>query len=158
MDTIINEFIKAGELYKELINKTEGTKRSYNNIELFPSEIHTLVFIKDNNDLNMTEVAKEYGVTKGAIFKIILKLEKKDLLKRYKKESNNKSTYFEVTEKGIQAYLGHEEFHEDFFSKPSDEMTTFTNNNKLILEKGLVFAQEYLKNHIRKLEDENVKD
>lgn len=154
MKTIINEFMEVSSVYMELIKKTEKVKRDYNGIELYPSEIHTLVFIQDNIDNNMTTIAKRLGVTKGAIFKIIQKLEKKELLIRYKKVDNNKNTYFELTKKGILAYEGHEKFHKNFFNEPSKEFTQFVTDNKETIQKMFAYSKEYLKEHIEKLDSE----
>ncbi|GMQ58170.1 MarR family transcriptional regulator [Vallitalea sediminicola] len=154
MKTIINEFMEVSSVYMELIKKTEKVKRNYNGIELYPSEIHTLVFIQDNIESNMTTIAKRLGVTKGAIFKIIQKLEKKELLLRYKKLDNNKNTYFQLTQKGISAYEGHESFHKNFFDEPSKDFVEFVTNNKDIIIKMFDYSKEYLKEHIEKLDNE----
>lgn len=153
METVINEFIEVSNLYMELIRKTEKVKRNYNGIELYPSEIHTLVFIQENNEFNMTTIAQKLGITKGAIFKIIKKLEKKELLIPYKKQENNKNTYFELTKKGLLAYQGHEEFHKDFFEKPSEKFTKFIANNEDIILNMFEFTREYLIKHIEKIDD-----
>lgn len=146
--------MEVASTYMDLMKKTEKVKRHYNGIELFPSEIHTLVFIHDHRDSNMTEIAKRQGVTKGALFKIIEKLEKKELLKRYKKVENNKNTYFELTEKGLRAYRGHESFHQDFFDPPSEEFTSFVKENKERVMEVLGYANDYLSHHIEKVDED----
>lgn len=154
MKKIINEFMEVSNIYMELIRKTEKVKRNYNGIELFPSEIHTLVFIQDNNEFNMTTIAQKLGVTKGAIFKIIQKLEKKELLCRYKKPENIKNTYFKLTEKGLIAYEGHEKFHKDFFGEPSKEFSKFIADNEDIILTMFGFTKTYLIDHIEKIDSE----
>ena len=158
MKKIVDEFMETGSKYIELMNKTEKIKRVYDGIELFPSEIHTLVFIKDNIEYNMTDIAKRLGITKGAIFKIINKLEKKELLIRIKKEGNNKNTYFKLTSKGLKAYKAHEDFHANFFDSPSSELLEFANENEEVLLKGLKLSKEYLENHLKKIEMDISKD
>lgn len=155
MKKVINSFMGVANTYMELTKKTERTKRSYNGIELFPSEIHTLVFIKDNSELNLTDMARKLGVTKGAIFKIIQKLEKKELLTRYKKSDNVKNTYFKITEKGMAAYEGHELFHKDFFCEPSTEFSQFIEKNEDVILKMFDFTKEYLSEHIGKIDEDN---
>jgi DNA-binding MarR family transcriptional regulator len=155
MKKVINKFMEVSSVYMELINKTEKVKRNFNGIELYPSEIHTLTFIQDNNESNMTTIALKLGVTKGAIFKIIQKLEKKELLSRYKKPDNNKNTYFELTEKGLLAYQGHDKFHKEFFGEPSQEFQQFIENNEAIIINMFNFSKQYLIKHIKKLDTEN---
>lgn len=158
MKNIISEFMEVSNIYMELIRKTEKVKRNYSGIELFPSEIHTLVFIEDNNELNMTTIAQKLGITKGAIFKIIQKLEKKDLLTRYKKADNSKNIYFKLTEKGLVAYEGHEKFHRDFFGKPSKEFSKFIADNKDTILEMYRYTKNYLIEHIEKLDAEQGDD
>ncbi len=155
MKKVINEFMEVSNIYMELIDKTEKVKREFNGIELYPSEIHTLVFIKDNDEINMTQIAQKLGVTKGAIFKIIQKLERKELLSRYKKTSNNKNTYFKLSEKGLLACQGHEKFHEDFFGEPTEEFYKFVIKNEETILKMYEFTKDYLLKHIKKLDDEH---
>jgi DNA-binding MarR family transcriptional regulator len=152
MKKIIAEFMEVSGLYMELIKKIEKVKRKYNGIELYPSEIHTLVFIQDNNESNMTEIAQRLGVTKGAIFKIIDKLGQKELLSRYKKPDNNKNTYFKLSEKGLLAYDGHEKFHKDFFGDPPEEFLKFIDENQETILKMFGFTKDYLVEHIEKID------
>ncbi|BEP28142.1 MarR family transcriptional regulator [Helicovermis profundi] len=154
MKIVINEFVEVSKLYIELMNKTEKVKRNFNGIDLYPSEIHTLVFIQDNKEFNMTTIAQKLGVTKGAIFKIILKLEEKELLKRYKKIENNKNTYFNLTEKGILAYEGHNDFHKYFFENPSEPLKDFVSEHEELILDMFKLAKEYLQKHIEKIEIE----
>ncbi|WP_162265439.1 MarR family transcriptional regulator [Abyssisolibacter fermentans] len=102
----------------------------------------------------MTTIAQRLGVTKGAIFKIIQKLEKKELLSRYKKLENNKNTYFKLTKRGLLAYQGHEKFHEDFFGEPSEEFLNFINDNESIILDMFDFTKQYLIKYIKKIETE----
>ncbi len=134
-------------------NTSEKLKKSLE-IELYQSEIHTLVFIQDNNEINMTQIAQRLGVTKGAIFKTIEKLEQKELLSRYKKPDNNKNTYFELSEKGLLAYEGHEKFHKDFFGEPPEEIFKFVAENEETILKMFEFTKDYLVKHIEKIDSE----
>ncbi|MCT4598310.1 MAG: MarR family transcriptional regulator [Vallitalea sp.] len=154
MKEVITEFMEVSNIHMELMKKTEKIKRKYNGIELYPSEIHTLVSIKDNDEMNMTQIAQRLGVTKGAIFKIIEKLEEKELLSRYKRHDNNKNTYFKLSERGLLAYKGHEKFHKDFFGEPPKEFTKFVAENEEIILNMFEFTKDYLVKHIEKIDNE----
>ena len=80
-------------------------------IELYPSEIHAIERIAEMSTINLTDLAKYLGLTKGAISKSIVKLEQLGLVRRYKYVSNQKEVYLHLTEKGVQAYRGHKEYH-----------------------------------------------
>ena len=50
--------------------------------------------------MNLTELARASGVTKGAISQIVKKLETKGVIRRYKKAANDKEVFIELTETG----------------------------------------------------------
>lgn len=78
---------------------------------LHPSEIHALRYIASASTINMTELARSLSMTRGGISKCIGKLEKMGLVRRYKYVKNQKEIYLHLTEKGVEAYLGHELYH-----------------------------------------------
>lgn len=78
---------------------------------LYSSEIHTIVYIGSHPDINVTNLAKIMGVTKGAISQAIKKLEKKKLVERHRSPTNNKEILLHLTKKGEIDYHGHEAFH-----------------------------------------------
>ena len=80
-------------------------------IELYPSEIHAIERIAEMSTINLTDLAKHLGLTKGAVSKIIVKLERLGLVRRYKYISNQKEVYLHLTEMGVLAYRGHKEYH-----------------------------------------------
>ena len=82
---------------------------------LFPSEIHTIVAAAKNPDVHMSEIAKRLGVTRGAIMQTVVKLEKKDLLKRFMKPDSNKKVFLRLTQKGRVAFLGHLSYQKKMF-------------------------------------------
>jgi DNA-binding MarR family transcriptional regulator len=53
-----------------------------------------------NPHMNLTELARASGVTKGAVSQIIKKLETKGVISRYKKAANDKEVFIELTETG----------------------------------------------------------
>jgi len=158
MKLVIDKFMECAQVYMKLIDQSEKVMRDYGGIELYPSEVHTLVSIQDNCDVNMTQIAQKMGVTKGAINKIVQKLEKKELIERYKIANNNKNIYFKLTEKGIKAYKGHFEFHKNLFNPPSLEFEEFVSENQVTILKMFDFSKEYLNEHIKKLEEEDAKN
>lgn len=91
----------------------QRTRHTYGtDVELYPSEIHAIECIATMNTINLTELSKQLGVTKGAVSKIVAKLEKHGLLRRYKYVSNQKEVYFHLTEQGMLAYEGHKRYHQ----------------------------------------------
>jgi len=78
---------------------------------LYPSEIHCIEAIGENEGLNVTDLSDRLGVSKAAISQIIKKLENKGFVKRYKAGRNDKETLSRLTKKGRTAFDGHKEYH-----------------------------------------------
>ncbi len=79
MNEANKQTIKKIEMH---INKILFLKKKnflkYDNIEFFPTEIHTVLVIKNKQATNATKIASELGVTKGgAVSQTISRLEKK---------------------------------------------------------------------------------
>ena len=79
---------------------------------LHPSEIHMVVNIAGSREPHVIGLAKELGITKGAVSQIIRKLERKGIIKR-NIDINNRSKYLlTLTTKGLHAYHQHEKLHQ----------------------------------------------
>jgi len=85
--------------------------RTYNSLEKLPakhgskhdlyhSERHILDVIGDNPAMNVSELAAVLGVTKGAISQVVRKLESKGFAQRFKKSTNDKEVFIELTKAG----------------------------------------------------------
>ncbi|MCP4752222.1 MAG: MarR family transcriptional regulator [Proteobacteria bacterium] len=98
------------------LNLLEKKPRDYGSgTLLYPSEIHVIVTIAENPDAHMSEIAKILGVTRGAVMQLVLKLEKKGLMERYKKNTDSKKVFLKLTEKGKKAAGGHAQYHQQMY-------------------------------------------
>ena len=66
--------VKMFNSYNELSKKTY---KYYGDIELYPSEVHTIEYIGVNGSTKLTDISKQLLLTKGAVSKIVVKLVKK---------------------------------------------------------------------------------
>ncbi|HBU37484.1 MAG TPA: hypothetical protein DEB70_06725 [Planctomycetaceae bacterium] len=66
------------------------TKVKFENVTLYPSEIHLILFLYREQDTNVTRIAERLGVTKGAISQTLSRLESKGVLHKVK-DPNNKN-------------------------------------------------------------------
>lgn len=105
----------------QLFNRyVELSKKSYEyceGISLFPNEIHTLEYIAQSSTTNMTDIANQMNISKGAVSKMVAKLESLGLLVRYKYQPNQKEIYIHLTELGVRAYEGHKEYHAEMWQR-----------------------------------------
>lgn len=75
------------------------------------SEIHTIKAIKELEEPNVTEIARQLNMTRGAISKITKKLLKQGLIESYQAPGNRQKIFFRVTEAGMPLYEEHEKRH-----------------------------------------------
>jgi DNA-binding MarR family transcriptional regulator len=116
---IMDLFIKAVHQYNALEKLPHKTGAAYS---LYHSERHLIDRIGDLPDLNVTEFARTVGMTKGAVSQFVRKLETKGLVRRYKKGSNDKEVFLELTREGREVYLQHQKRNEDTTKPLLNEM------------------------------------
>jgi DNA-binding MarR family transcriptional regulator len=97
-NNLINQLIKI--TYK--LNELEKIPIDFGTDELlYPSEIHTIDAVGD-----------QFGITKGAVSQIIIKLNKKGYIQKIRNEAYSKEIILSLTEKGFKAYQTHKKLHE----------------------------------------------
>ena len=78
------------------------------------SELHCIRSIGRIENPNVTKIANDLKMTRGAISKITKRQLKKGLITSYMSDCNKKEIYFKLTELGRQIFDEHEKWHEDF--------------------------------------------
>lgn len=81
-------------------------------VPLYPAEIHMLEAINRRNKIGVTELAKEFGITKGAVSQLVGKLVKKELVVKEKDLEHKARVIIKPTKLGRKACKNHAEFHE----------------------------------------------
>ena len=76
-------------------------------------EIHTIQAIGRHPGINITKLADNAGVTKGAVSQTINRLAKKGLVRKTRAPGNDKEVVLELTNLGRIGFQNHEEFHMD---------------------------------------------
>jgi len=80
-------------------------------LDLFPAEIHMVTTVDMMDGAGVTELAAEFGVTKGAVSQQVAKLVKKGLLAKDRDPDNGSRVIISTTELGRRASRNHLEFH-----------------------------------------------
>ncbi|MCT4686204.1 MarR family winged helix-turn-helix transcriptional regulator [Vallitalea sp.] len=108
----MEEAIEKFMTMTEKISNCGKSPRNYGtDVDIYRSEIHIIKLIGDYANLHVSEIARKFGVTKGAISQSLKKLERKGLVEKYLDETNNTRLLVKLTDKGEIAYLSHEEHH-----------------------------------------------
>lgn len=90
---------KIMNLEKRQLHEVDGQK-------LYPSEIHLLLLIDAQSQLNATGLAERLGLTKGAISQTLTRLEKKGVLIKSRDTASKNELILEFTRAG-QKVLRH---------------------------------------------------
>ncbi len=68
------------------------------------------------------------GVTKGAISQVVKKLETKGIVRRYKKSSNDKEVFVELTKTGSDMYRKHQAINDETVKTLSKELGRYSDD------------------------------
>ncbi|MFC2005249.1 MarR family winged helix-turn-helix transcriptional regulator [Chloroflexota bacterium] len=82
-------------------------------ILMHTKEIHTAQAIGRHSGINITKLAEQAGVTKGAVSQTINKLVRKGLVRKTHAPGNEKEVILELTDLGWVGFQNHEKFHMD---------------------------------------------
>ena len=75
------------------------------------AEVHCIDRIGMIEYANVTKIASEMDMTRGAISKISKRLLAKGMIESYQRPDNNKEIYFRLTENGQKVYVEHKKCH-----------------------------------------------
>ncbi|WP_304509057.1 MarR family winged helix-turn-helix transcriptional regulator [Anaerotignum sp.] len=110
--------------YRELSRLSERTMHKYLQFEkrarcygtetpLTQAEIHTIAIVGENPDINITELAKLRGITKGAASQMVYKLVDKGFLSKRVSPNSDTEVCLTLTENGRTAFQAHQKYHEE---------------------------------------------
>ncbi|MCT4566452.1 MAG: winged helix DNA-binding protein [Maledivibacter sp.] len=135
--------------FTEKISKNSNQPKNFEtDVEIYRSEIHIINVIGDNDDIHISEVARKFGVTKGAISKTIKKLERKGLVEKIIDKTNNTRTLVKLTDKGMKAYYAHEKYHSEYDKDMFLYLAGLTEHELDILDIFLDKANKMAERHI----------
>lgn len=116
------------------------------------AEAHCIDKIGSMDYANVTKVAAEMGMTRGAISKISKKLLNKKLIDSYQKPENNKEIYFCLTEQGQKVYNEHKKCHNQARQEKLALLSTYSEYEQSII---LRFLKDINQKYDKKLNEEN---
>lgn len=115
------------------------------------AEAHCIDKIGSMDYSNVTKVAAEMSMTRGAISKITKKLLSKNLIDSYQKPENNKEIYFCLTEQGEKVYTEHKKCHMQARQEKLAILSTYSEVEQAII---LRFLNDINQKYDKKLNEE----
>lgn len=127
-DTLLDLFAEYLEKQDALSRLTEHEKLH----EYGYSEIHTIAAVASLPEPNVTSIAQQMKMTKGAVSKIIKRLLSAQAIESYQLPDNKQKVFYSLTEKGEFLCKEHEKRHllwqerdKQFLSRYSQSRLTF---------------------------------
>ncbi len=118
------------------------------------SETHCIDLIGSLDYPNVTKIAAGLRITRGAVSKMIKRLEAAGLTERFQMESNKKEVYFKLTEKGWEIYRAHKERHLMWMKRDYEFLDTLGPEALETAQKYVDMYTRHLKDKIKKLKSE----
>lgn len=141
---------KLDEKFHRIMNKMmmiEKTPRTFGTeFLLYPSEIHTIEAIGNNPGVNVTELAKRQGVTKGAVSQLIARLVKKDLVIKMKDMNNDRGVFLKLSKSGEKAFVAHKDFHSKVHSPLKEFVEKSSRENLDFVDQLFAFIETFCDN------------
>lgn len=154
--------VEAVDILHQVANFYVSTKvpLDYGTGEEFTAvEVHTLKHIADNPGITVTELARDYGKTKGAISQILKKVEGKGLIRREADPSNDNRALLYLTEKGRILDQAHRQYDEVSFGESMNQVRALLSDEEVniafqVLETWLKVRREVQQTRIERKKQE----
>jgi len=128
---------------------------SFNYGDLNINDVHAIHFIGVLDKANVTAIAQQMKVTKGAVTKITKRLLKSSYISDYKLESNKKERYFKLTELGQSLFTKHQKIHKDNFDLDKMIFEHFEESGREVIYSFLETLQSHIEDkHSKQLQSE----
>ena len=118
---------------------------------LYASEINTLEIIGKYSGINITQLARKRGVTKGAVSQIVAKLVKKQLVTKNQTPDNDKVLSLELTNTGEVAFENHEKFHAKYDSPMIEKLNAMSVEQLILITDTFELLEDTIDNYLKDL-------
>lgn len=122
---------------------------------LFPSELNMIEAIHTNKGRTVTELCIYFGITKGAVSQTITKLISKGYVSKTRSLSNKKELIIELTQKGIQAFDRHDQFHRHMDEEIAEYIKTIPADHMQDFKQMLSFISQHIEKYSN-LQDKHI--
>lgn len=119
---------------------------------LYPSEIHTIDAIGNKVD-TVTAISNKFGITKGAVSQVIVKLNKKGYINKIRNEVYSKEIILSLTDKGLKAYKIHKKWHKIMDTGMSDLINSYSDEWVNVFQDLLVQFEKQIDRYMVLSED-----
>lgn len=145
---MVNKVENIFEQAERIFNKYQTLRKKPipfdKDIVLYRSELHTIEVIGNNPNINVTTLAHQLGITKGAVSQCLDKLCKKQMVIKRPSPLTDNEVVLTLTERGKKVYESHEAFHKKMYSDFEDIFQKYSPETRDAVSDLLSYFERYL--------------
>lgn len=142
---VINDFIRMTERIAN--GKTNVLDFGSEDMTFYRGEIHMLKMVGDCPGIFISEMARNFNVTRAVVAKTVRKLEKRSFLTKEEDATDKKRLCLFLTDKGKQAYELHNVYHQKFDHPLFDYLGSLNDGDLQVIRAFLKHANSLIENH-----------
>lgn len=140
------DLMELSEAWIRVLNKMDAHEKSPRDFGsgdlLHCSEIHTLMAIGKNPDINLANLSRVLGISRSAISQMTGRLARKDLVEKHRDPDNDKEVLVRLSPRGTIAYLGHEQHHAKIYAHMHRNLGDLTDEQFALIRRFLAAIEE----------------
>lgn len=144
VNSVIGEYIKMVE---KIANGKTNILDFGGEMVFYRGEIHMIKMIGDFPGIYISEMARNFNITRAVVSKTIKKLEAKDVVYKSIDETDKKRMQLYLTEKGKCAYQAHQKYHNHYDSPLFSYLDGLTKEELEVIDAFLKRANLLIDNH-----------
>jgi DNA-binding MarR family transcriptional regulator len=142
---VITAFIKMTERIAN--GKTNVLDFGSTDMTFYRGEIHIIKMVGNHPGIFISEIARNFNITRAVVAKTVRKLEKRGFLVKEEDAEDKKRLRLHLTDKGKKAYAFHDVYHQQF-DRPLFAYLENLNEKELqIIGEFLKHANQLIENH-----------
>jgi DNA-binding MarR family transcriptional regulator len=126
---------------KVLLMKKNNTITIEKGLKLYPSEIHLILLIRNEQIGNYSSIVQNLEITKGAVSQTISRLVKKGIVEKIRSGSNNNDLTIRLTPLGLKVQIECKEIQASFMNQVSSYFISLSQNDREIIGKFLTHIE-----------------
>ncbi len=142
---IINEFIKMTERIAN--GKINTLELGPEGMTFYRGEIHMIKMVGDQPGIFISEMARNFNITRAVVAKTVRKLEERGFLNKIEDAEDKKRICLFLTEKGQRAYLLHKAYHEKYDSPLFNYLGELNEHELKVIQEFIKHANSLVENH-----------
>jgi DNA-binding MarR family transcriptional regulator len=142
---IIKDFIKMTERIAN--GKTNILDFGSAEMTFYRGEIHILKMVGDHPGIFISEIARNFNITRAVVAKTVKKLEKRGLLIKETDNEDQKRLRLYLTDQGWQAHTLHHAYHQQFDRPLFAYLAQLDTKDLQVIREFLKRANQLIENH-----------